>query len=213
MFVSLFKMRMPCCHRHGGYTFAENPTQPAGAALTVWRADFDASVLPVIAEHARAPHPDDFDLRTLPCPVLVFRGLDGIERILLDDGPYRLRLDIIAGSVLDGPCRFRYDLAGCEAVPENLKTLQKLLALKRLGRFPRMLFPPDPRAGRWRQVLRAFDARADGATQREIAIALYGADIVGADWRGHSDYLRSRVQRALRLGHELVQGGYRRFLQ
>lgn len=170
-------------------------------------------MLAVAAGRADISGPDLFDLRALPCSALVLRDPHGIERVLLHDGLRRLRFDVLAGSVLDGPCRLRYDLAGYNEVAAKLRTVQRLLSLKRLGRFPRRLFPPDPRARRWMRVLQAVDAREDGATHREIAAALYGDDTVEADWQGRSTYLRCRVQRALRVGHMQVWGGYRRLLR
>jgi hypothetical protein len=44
-------------------------------------------------------------------------------------------------------------------------------------------------------------------------IALFGEATVEADWNGRSAYLRSRVQRLIRLGEALVQGEYRRLLR
>ena len=61
-------------------------------------------------------------------------------------------------------------------------------------------------------ALRALDARREGATHREIAAALFGETRVDADWDGSSAYLRCRVQRLIRLGEALVQGGYRDLL-
>jgi hypothetical protein len=89
-----------------------------------------------------------------------------------------------------------------------------MVALVRLGRFPRGLFllPPKNRARRWMMALRALDARRAGATHREIATALFGEATIETDWDGSSAYLRCRVQRLIRLGEALVRGGYRDLL-
>ncbi len=70
-----------------------------------------------------------------------------------------------------------------------------------------------PTAHRQRLVhaLRALDARLDHATYREIAAALFGAKrLPDRGWKTHD--LRDRTIRLARLGHDLMQGGYRQLL-
>jgi len=154
-------------------------------------------------------------MRRLACPVVVLREPSGAEYLLIGDSACHVRLDVTGGTILEGPVRLRLefvDLAGMEA---KLLTLRRLIALVRLGRFPRGLFslPSKRRAHRWMMALRAWDARRAGASHREIAAALFGEAAVTADWDGRSAYLRCRVQRLNRLGETLVQGGYRDLLR
>ena len=138
----------------------------------------------------------------------VLRTGNGVEHVLLGDGIHRIQLQVRKRSLLEGPSGLRYDLADFEGVEPKLMTLQRLIALRRLGRFPRSLFPPEHRAPRWAAALRAFDAIRAGASPREIAAALFGADAARRDWDGASDYLRSRVRRAIAAGERLVNGGH-----
>lgn len=197
----------------GGFTFAEQPDRCGEAARILWRADCDATVLPVSASRAGRSDPAVFDLACIGHPVYIFRDATGIEHLLIGDAAHHLRLDVAEGSVLDGPVRLRYPLADDHTLPAKILALRRLLALERLGRFPRLLFPPDPYAARWARAMQAFDGRRLGATHREIAAVLYGDALVDAEWRGRSDYLRCRVQRALRVAGMLVNGGYRRLLR
>jgi len=48
-----------------------------------------------------------------------------------------------------------------------------------------------------------------GASQRDIAVALFGERRVAAEWSRGSDCLRLRVQRLIREGRRMVQDGYR----
>jgi hypothetical protein len=59
--------------------------------------------------------------------------------------------------------------------------------------------------------LQAVDGIAAGASQRAIAIVLYGAARVFHDWHADSE-LRAQVRHLIRRGSELVHGGYRRLL-
>jgi hypothetical protein len=70
-----------------------------------------------------------------------------------------------------------------------------------------------PAAQRQRLVhaLQALDARLDNATYREIAAALFGEHrLPERGWKTHD--LRDRTIRLARLGHDLMQGGYRQLL-
>lgn len=60
-------------------------------------------------------------------------------------------------------------------------------------------------------ALRALDGHLAGASQREIAQVLFGRVIAGRAWVG-SD-LHSRTKRALKMGQDLMRGGYRALLR
>ena len=183
--------------------------------FVVWRADWDPAVVVVEAIPARPGNAGAFDPKRLACPVLLLRDASGVEHLLIGDGACHIRLDITRGTVLEGPVRLRFEFADLAGMEAKLLTLRRLVALMRMGRFPRGLFPPPParRARRWMMALRAWDARRAGATHREIAAALFGETRAAADWDGSSAYLRCRVQRLIRLGAALVQGGYRDLLR
>lgn len=157
--------------------------------------------------------PDAFDIRQFEHLATLLRRTDGTEHLLLSDGQRRLQLDVIAGSLLAGPVRFRCILAESNQIEAKLLTLRRLVQLSRLGRFPRSLYRPESRARRWAMALQAYDGRRAGASRRDIAGALFGDRMVRDDWGGRSDYLRSRVQRLLRTADGLVGGGYRTLLQ
>jgi len=69
----------------------------------------------------------------------------------------------------------------------------------------------EARVNRLVFALRALDGRLDGATHREIAMSLFGAnDVPKRDWISHE--LRDRTARLVRLGVAMMNGGYRRLL-
>ena len=196
----------------GGCTFCEAPDRPSRAAAVFWRADVNPAVLPVDACPVSHGAKDAFDVRGLAHPAIVLGLDDGVEHVLLGDGIHRIQLEVRQRSLLEGPLRLRYDIAGFAGVEAKLMTLQRLMTLRRLGRFPRSLFPPQRRAHRWIMALRAFDGSRAGANPREIAAALFGNNAVRNDWAGESDYLRSRVRRAIAVGEGLANGGYLRLM-
>ena len=156
---------------------------------------------------------DAFDLHQFGRLATVLRCPDGHEHLLLSDGVHHLQMEVTAGSLLDGPVRFCYELSGFKHIEAKTLTLRRLMLLHRLGRFPSGLYPPERRARRWVMALQVYDAVQAGATHREIAVALFGEKVVKEDWCGRSDYLRLRVQRLLRMADKLVNGGYRDLLR
>jgi hypothetical protein len=81
------------------------------------------------------------------------------------------------------------------------------------GHLSRRHFRSERMAGRLARVVQALDGVLFDATQREIAIALYGRVRVSNDWNDPGEYLRDGVRRAIRRGRLLTNGGYRQFLR
>lgn len=61
-------------------------------------------------------------------------------------------------------------------------------------------------------TMQALDAALAGASMRETAAGLFGADAVAVGWYADGG-LRSRVRRLVRRGRSLMRGGYRRLAQ
>jgi len=196
-----------------GLHFVTAPRADLASSLVMWRSDFDPAVVAAQVVPARDTDHDALDVSRLAKPVLVATDEPGREYLLIGDGTGQIRLDIRGGTVLEGPVRLNYDLEGASAVAAKLQAVQRLLALMRKGRWPRRLSRISGWARRWMMALRTFDGCADGASQREIAAALFGAAVAERDWDGPSTYLRSRMRRLVNLGKALVYGGYRDLLK
>lgn len=132
----------------------------------------------------------------------------GREHLLLSDGCRSIRLDIVSGSVRAGPVMLRYRLAGLSGVAAPLRVLRQLVALCRDGDFSAALHPREQRAHRWILMLRAQDALAAGAGQREIAAHLLAREAMGQRWRVEAPGQRSRAQRLVREARRMAAGGY-----
>lgn len=103
-----------------------------------------------------------------------------------------LRLDIESGSLCGGPVALTVHIARFDAAA--LVALSRLVSLAREGRWRPSHFPAERRARRWSQVLRAHDALLAGASQRDIADALFGTAGI-ANWRINAAPWRRRSQR------------------
>lgn len=113
----------------------------------------------------------------------------------------------------EGPVQPLFQVRGLSSIEPKLVTLSRIGMLARLGRRSGAIWPLERRMPRWVDMLRVHDAVQEGASQREIAVALFGAERIATDWHGGSDSLRSHVRRLIKLGQAMAAGGYRRLLR
>jgi hypothetical protein len=171
-------------------------------------------VVPVTAEAASRTDPDAVELSRLSAWLTVVGPVEGREHAVLSDGRHHLRLDVAGRSIRsEGAVILRYDLYGVATALRRLLPVRRLIDLCRFQRFSASLYPRDPLIRRGVTLLRVSDALADGASQREIAVALFGPDRVSQDWIGRSDALRSLVRRLVADARYMEAGGYRSLLQ
>lgn len=194
----------------GGSTFAEAPDRAAPEARIIWDAALDPGTLRIAAEPTVASDPDGVRLAELAPWLTIAVDPDGCEHCVLSDGWHHIRLDVESGSLIGSAAvRLHYAISGTRSAESMILPLRRLLHLCRYGAFSRTLFPQDRRVGRWARALRVHDALVDGASQREIAVALFGEDRVRDAWQGESESLRLRVRRLVGLARRLAAGGYR----
>jgi hypothetical protein len=190
----------------------EHPDAAAPRARPLWKSAIHPAVLEVVVE-CRRSGADSVDLRGFGGLVIIAGTGCGTEHVLISDGLRAIRLDIVDGSIGTGLVQLRYLLAGMASVESRLPTLLRFLAFCRTGRFSRSLHSAETRAGRWLTMLRAHDAMAIGANQREIAAVLLNPEAAQPKWRVGSPSLRSRVQRLVRGASLMAGGGYRALLK
>lgn len=164
------------------------------------------------AEPACRDHPDAIDVAAFGPLASVVVTDDGRERLSLSDRRHRLQLELRSGSFLNGPVILRYDIQGLRTLRAKADALIRLRQVRAGKRLPHGPAPPPFAAKRLVTVLRAFDGVQAGASQRQIAEVLWGEAAVERNWDGASDCLRSQMQRLIRTGKQLVDGGYRRLL-
>ena len=207
------KERTPAARpNRGAGDFAEGGDEDAPPQV-FWSATRHVAVLEVDAEPCLPGSPDAFDLADLPCPAWLRQAEDGREDLLIGDGRRRLALTVHGAGLAVGPVRLRYRIAGFTTAEAGVMALRRLLALQRLRRLPAGLYPPERRARRWANALRAHDGRRAGASQREIAITLFGRNRVEDAWYDGGDDLRKTVSRLLRTGERLIDGQWRDLLR
>lgn len=183
-------------------------------ARLLWLAELDPTTLSVTASPSDASDPDHVDLAMLAPWLTLVTDLAGQEHAVLSDGRHHLRIDVAGGSLgAGGPVVLHYHIRGVATAEPKLLTLRRLIDLCRHRRFASHLFPADPRIDRWLIALRVGDALRAGASHRDIAIELYGAQRVGRGWQGSAESLRLRVRRLARDARNMAAGGYRTLMR
>lgn len=196
--------------RWGLHSF-EPPGVSPPEARPVWCAKVHPYVLGVQAGPSEGE--DVFDLGRFEAISTLVTNADQREHLLISDGFRAIRIDVLAGTIAGGPAELRYGLTGLTSAERPVLTLRRFIALWRTGRFCRSLHPHEARAKRWLLMLRAHDALAAGADQREIASVLLSAEAGGPRWRSRSPSIRAQVQRLVRGARRMASGGYLDLLQ
>jgi hypothetical protein len=169
-------------------------------------------VLVVKTKPALSGISNTFDLAGFDAFAVIAKGSSGMEYVALSDGYRRIRINVISGTLLEGPVLLKHQLAGLAGLSPKILALRRLIALTKTRRFGVSLFPVAPQTARIVAALQVFDGLLAGASQHDLAVALYGEDRVAAEWNGKSDSMRSRVRRLVRLAHDLAAGGWQRLL-
>ncbi|WP_225767673.1 DUF2285 domain-containing protein [Inquilinus sp. Marseille-Q2685] len=136
------------------------------------------------------------------------RSADGLH-LLLRDGRSTHRLWLpgppARGTAVDSA------LSLDVTAPLRAEATLRFWRLLREGRPQAPPILPTQRRDRLVASLRALDGRSEGASYREIAEVLFGADRIREEsWKTSS--IRDRTIRLVRSGLALMRGGYRRLL-
>ncbi|WP_170978455.1 DUF2285 domain-containing protein [Sphingobium sp. MP9-4] len=199
---------------NGGCIFAEHPDVPVPDARILWHADHDPEILRLSLLPARKGDGDGIDPAAWTDFLTVGQGAKGCEPLLLSDGLRRIRLDIVEGSLaMAPPLRPLFHIEGVSSARGPLRALNRFLDFLSHRRLRPALYPAEPRMARWLLLLRVHDALREGASHRDIGIALFGADRIANQWDGPTDALRSRVRRLVRDAQLMAEGGYRQLLR
>ena len=165
----------------------------------------------MLARASRSRLPRLFDIGRLARFATVLRDSDGEERVSLSNGIQRIGLCLLEGSVLDGPVALRFVIDDARLGAQMI-ALSRFRALRERRAFGAWLHRPETCAPRWIKQLRAYDGWEQGASDREIALALFGRDRVADAWRDRDNSLRSAVRRLIAGARRNVIGDYKTIL-
>lgn len=174
-----------------------------------WSARVDPSVLRVDAIPLRASdEATSFNLRRWLSRATVVKQASGDENLLLHDGMNSIRLDIMSGSLLNGPVALRFDIHRGDSVDPMIDTLRRFLHFQRTGAVPPLRRSRVRHHQRVVLALRVHDALVQGASIRDVGIMLFGIGRVEAEWEASGESLKSACRRLIALARSMAEGGY-----
>jgi hypothetical protein len=197
----------PASKRVGDCAFVEDRARQSECAQIVWSNAADPDVLTVIA-HPVSSHDSGFNLKEFGNRAAIVATGEK-EQVALRGGGGILRLDVVAGTLRDGPVRLFHRLARQNELESKMPRLRQLAALVEFGALAPWIIPTDPRLDRLILALRVLDARAAGASLRQIAIGLLCGRASSVDWPGDGDSTKSWVRRLVALSEALSLAGPR----
>jgi hypothetical protein len=181
----------------GGFTFPEDPELSCATVRPLWSAAVDPHVLVIRAsEMISDSGSQSFDIRRYFARVL--RDISG-EYVLIEHASGVIRLDVVNGSLCDGPVSLCFEVPEERDLPTQIDALRAFHALRQGS--------PVPTAARTRMArqllaLHAFDARRAGYSLRAISEGL-----LGPGWPGDGEHRKSRVRRLVSSGEALMRAG------
>ena len=182
----------------------EDPEISIPEARPIWTAVRMPSVIAATALPASGGM-DSFSLAPLMQFATVARSTS-FEHLLLSNGFTMHRLDIAGASLWSGPVTLRYEVSGLFAARASIAALTAFLRIAQKGRFQQRR--PSSKMERQILFLRARDALAVGASQREIAAILLSEEATQDCWRINHSSLRSKVQRLCKTAGAMAAGGF-----
>lgn len=209
----LRRLRRPEAAQAWGLRLLEDPALDARDAHPAWFPDHDG-VLQLYPDADPPPEARTFEFWRVPGTKQLIH--DGKRLVLTARWPGCCVRLALAPGLADGTA-YLYAIRACAAPCASYRTIAA--ELDKLATVDVAAVPaaavrsrPAPAALLELHTLQALDATLSGASLREIAEGLFGADAVAAAWYADGG-LRSRVRRLVRRGQSLMRGGYRRLAQ
>jgi hypothetical protein len=190
-----------------------DPSLTALQARHVWLPDARASTLICEAApaHASSGRNERVFLPSLPSLEHVLVDAAGRQHVVLRANQASIQLTIEGADITVGPVAITFLVSGFDAVAKARDQFDLLDRVLSPNRAPSSVLRRwTTRTRNLRDALITLDGRRAGASHKEIAILIYGAEDVAANWGGG---LRQRMQRHYSRGAELAAGGYRDFLR
>jgi len=190
-----------------------DPSLTALQARHVWLPDAGASTLLGVTEAAytSSMRSERIFLPSLPSIEHILIDATGRQQVVLRANQASIQLTIEGADLTAGHIAITFLVPGLDAIAGARHQLDLLDRVLSANRAPSSVVPRwTTRTRNLRDALITLDGRRAGASHREIAILIYGAEAVAADW---GVGLRQRMQRHYSRGAALAAGGYRDFLR
>ena len=189
----------------------EDSALPAPKGTILWSSTLDPAVLRCVAAPAAVGEVGAFDLEHCGEEAVLIAGASA-EHVLIGASSVGLRIDVLEGTLLQGPVSLRHDISVVVDLGPPLATLRAFHDLCRMGRLPLRSTRKRQRDRRIVDALRTHDALQDGASIRDVGILLFGTRRVGEEWNAPGEALKSHSRRMIALARRMAGGAWRKLL-
>lgn len=193
----------------GAFCAFADPQRDVRDADVFWRPAICSSVLQTIAlPQTHQGLTTWVPLKGLACRITILAETNRHHHILFSQAGRQLQLDL-RGAIDPSAASIAITaMPRLECLSPQIRALRSLADLARSRCLRPALYPPAARCARFVRVLQALDGWLAGATQREIAVALFGEHRVDQDWSDPRQSLRDQTRRAIARGKAFMAGGY-----
>jgi hypothetical protein len=199
---------------HGDSCAFADPQRDARDADVFWRPSICSAVLPAIAlPRIHRSLATSIPLKGLDCRVAVLSETNRYHHILFSQAGRALQLELRGAIEPSAASIAIVAVPRLERLSAQIHALRSLADLARNRCLRPALYPPAARGARFVHVLQALDGWHAGATQREIAMALFGEHRVDEDWSDPRQSLRDQTRRAIARAKALMTGGYLQLIE
>lgn len=182
-------------------------------AEVFWRTEAFAHVLRAYVRTRSDPgFGSVLSLGDLRCRRTILKTADGVQHLLLRDGRRVIQLLCRGADLRTDPFSIELVVDQFPEVEGRLSLVKAMANVYRQRRIGSGTGGWTVEGMRHRDAIAALDRRVEGWSYREIAIFLYGEQIVQDDWANPDQTMKNRVIRSVKRGVRLRNGGYRTLL-
>lgn len=171
----------------------------------------------VISAYIRNQHDCGFgnvlSLKEFKCRRTLLKASNSEQHLLLADKRRVVQLLCVGKDI-------RVEAFSLEPVIDCFPNIEKpqrlirtLAELYRNRSFGRLKSGWSTEGLRHRDALAAIDKRKSGFSYREIAIFIYGENVVQTDWNNPGQIIKNRIIRSVKRGQRMINGGYKSLLK
>lgn len=197
-----------------GVLYCERCDRPIDNATVFWARDLSLDIIDARIVNSPTDETEDnvLKLDKFKCNKILLTGLGRAPQLLLKTGSKQLQFNCIGGGFASGGQAIIPQIAPDRNIERQLLAMRRLFHLYSEREFAEALFKPDAKGVRLGEVLTALDLWLRQTPMRDIAVALYGEQLVDDDWVPEGGYLIDRVRRSIRRGRFMMEKGYRQLL-
>jgi hypothetical protein len=183
---------------------------PAPEAPVCWTTSAAAPILDAICDRPTGGSSADLSVATHRSARNLIVGPGGEENFILRDSGNAATLRLHGSRASLAPVSANFLVCG---IPQPQRLAANFSILYGLVHCPERTVHVSRDRLLLRDALVALDGRCVGASYREMAAVLYGAERARAEWSGVSRAMKDHMRRALAKGEGLRDGGHRELLE